>query len=427
MKYYSMRLFLLAVAFVMLPLYESGAASVDDILGRTFIEIKPLFSYRLAYEDNIDFDRDGKDRISDWSNHYRPEVDIALESPRFSLNSTVALDIAEYINERDFNYVNQDYGLSLGYLPTERLEFSLGSDYSVSTDNARYEDIGDIDPTDEYVRYKDKTTSFNGGFSYELTPRSSIGLTGGFAHFDSISTNGSEFYNLVALYTYNLSSRTSLLFNAAYFYYDFEGNDATFDPDEVFYEYSNFSYEMRNYAIQGGFEHKFENEGKLLAQFGLRYSDTDSSELTDTGTVNTSGSGNGWVGVLEYQKRLNDFLFGFEASQDVTVSPEGANYESTSFLSRTTYMITQRLDAGLDLRFVRAYSDESDEYVGSSRDSLFYVVQSSLRHKTYRWLTTSLVYQFTYTQDREFNDRSYHSNLFYIDLQFIPLRNLVLR
>ena len=48
MKYYSMRLFLLAVAFAMLPLYESGAASVDDILGRTYLEIEPAFAYRLA-------------------------------------------------------------------------------------------------------------------------------------------------------------------------------------------------------------------------------------------------------------------------------------------------------------------------------------------------------------------------------------------
>ena len=194
------------------------------------------------------------------------------------------------------------------------------------------------------------------------------------------STDGSEFYTLVGFYTYSLSPRTNLLFNAAYFYYNFNGNNNTLDPDDPsFYNYSNYSYEMKNYSITGGFEHMFENDGKLLAQFGVRYSETDSSERTDTGTVKTSGNGNGWVGVLEYQKRFNDFLFGFEAHQDVSVSPEGANYESTSFLSRTNYRITQRLDAGLDLRFVRAYADSSDdEFVGGSRDSLTYIVQPSL-------------------------------------------------
>ena len=74
--------------------------------------------------------------------------------------------------------MDQDYTVSLGYLPNERLEFSLGAGYAVTTDNNRFEDIGDIDPTDEYTRYKNKTTDFNGGFSYVLTPRSTIGLTG---------------------------------------------------------------------------------------------------------------------------------------------------------------------------------------------------------------------------------------------------------
>ena len=359
MKYYSMRI-LLAVAFAILPLYESGAASLlpssgqknssksERSSGRTYLEIEPAFAYRLQYEDNIDADYDGKDRISDWSNHYRPEVDITAFSPLFSFNSHVGLDIAEYITERDFNYVDQDYTVSLGYIPNERLEFSLGGGYTVSTDNNRLEDIGDIDPTDEYSRYKDKTTDFNGGVSYVLTPRSTIGLSGGFAQYDSITTDGSDFYSLIGTYTYSLRPRTNLLLNLSYFYYDFSGNNKTLDPGDFYYQYSNYSYEMKNYSILGGFEHMFENDGKILAQFGLRFSDTSSSEQTDTGTVNTSGNGNGWVGVLEYQKRFNDFLFGFEASNDVTVSPEGDNYDSTSFTARTTYRITQRMDAHLD-------------------------------------------------------------------------------
>ena len=146
-------------------------------LAGRYLEIEPAFSYGLEYEDNIDGDMDGKDRISDWSNHYRPAVDFTAFSPRFSLNSHAGLDIAEYTNEKDFNYVDQDYTVSLGYVPNERLEFSLGGGYTVQSDNNRLEDVEDIDP-DQYTRYKDKTTEFNGGFSYVLTPRSTIGLTG---------------------------------------------------------------------------------------------------------------------------------------------------------------------------------------------------------------------------------------------------------
>ncbi len=52
----------------------------------------------------------------------------------FRLIRHVGLDIAEYISEKKFNYVNQDYTLSLGYIPNERLEFSLGAGYAVYND-----------------------------------------------------------------------------------------------------------------------------------------------------------------------------------------------------------------------------------------------------------------------------------------------------
>jgi hypothetical protein len=211
-----------------------------------------------------------------------------------------------------------------------------------------------------------------------------------------------------------------------YFYYDFDGNYSALDPDDLNYEYSNYSYEMNTYNILAGFEHMFENDGKLLAQLGMRFSDTDSSQLTDTGTVSTSGDGNGWVGVLEYQKRFNAFLFGFEATQDVTVSPEGANYESTRLTSRTTYTINPRLDAGLEFSIMRAYAD-GDEFIGSDRDTRAYIVRPNLSYKAYRWLKATLAYQYRYTEEKDRSDAKYHSNLFYIDLKFIPLRNLVLR
>ena len=218
-----------------------------------------------------------------------------------------------------------------------------------------------------------------------------------------------------------------LCFNTAYFYYDFKGNNSTWADDELYYSYSNYSYTMKNYSILGGVEHLFENDGKLLAQFGLRYSDIDSSQLTDAGTVKTSGNGNGWVGVLEYQKSFNDFLFGFEAHQDITVSPEGSNYESTSFISRTKYRITSRLDANLVMRFIRAYADSGDDEFVNDRDTRTYIISPYLSYKAYRWLQTRIGYQFRYTQYKDEGDRSLHTNLFYIDLRFIPLRNLVVR
>jgi len=421
--------FLLAIACTFIPLYESSAASIDDLLGLTYLEIAPSYTHRIEYEDNIDYD--SSDKISDWSNHYKPAVEVNGYSGRFSLQSNAQLDIAEYISEKDFNYVDQDYALTLGYLPNDRIEYSLGGGYTVRSSNNRLDDFDDPG-FERYYRYKDKTTQFHGGFSYIINPRSTIALTGTYSYYDAASTNGSDFYSAVALYAYSLSSRTNLLLNTGYFYYDFQGNnkivDNPADPDDEYkYYYSDYDYEMKNYNITAGFEHMFERDGKLLAQAGFRYSDTESSQKTDAGTIKTSGNGNGFVGVIEYQKRYNDFLFGFEVSQDVTVSPEGANYEATRFVSRTTYRINRRADASLYLRFHRAYSDSSDdEFIGRSRDTETYAVQPTVTYKIYRWLTTTLGYQYRYTQYKK-ERRSIHSNLVYIDFKLTPLRNLVFR
>jgi len=417
--------FLLAIACTLIPLYESSAASIDDLFGLTYLEIAPRYTHRIQYEDNIDYDLSGKDRISDWSNHYKPAVEVNAYSGRFSLQTNAELDIAEYINEKDFNYVDQDYALTLGYLPNERIEYSLGGGYSVQTDNDRFDDIA-APGTDRYYRDKEKTTQFNGGFSYVINPRSTIALTGTYSYYDAAATNGSDIYSVLALYTYSLSARTNVLLNAGYFYYDFQGNNET-QAGGIKYFYSDYDYEMKNYSMTAGVEHIFEHDGKILAQFGMRYSDTTSRQQTGTGTVKTSGNGNGWLGVLEYQKRYNDFLFGFEASQDISVSPEGSNYDATRFTSRTEYRINQRTTANLTLGFYKAYADSSaDEFI-EDRDTRNYYVYTYVTHRLYRWLSTSVGYQYRYTQYKERNDRSLHSNLVYIDFTFTPLRNLVFR
>ena len=417
--------FLLAIVCTLIPLYESSAASIDDLLGLTYLEIAPKYSQGIQYEDNIDYDLSGKDRISDWSNHYKPAVEVNAYSGRFSLQTNAELDIAEYINEKDFNYVDQDYALTLGYLPNERIEYSLGGGYSVQSFNDRLEDFGGPG-VDRYTRYKEKTTQFNGGFSYVINPRSTIALTGAYLNYDAASTNGSDFYSALALYTYSLSARTNLLLNMGYFYYDFQGNNETFGGG-LEYLYSDYDYEMKNYTMMAGFEHMFEYDGKLMAQAGWRYSDITSRQQTGIGTVKTSGNGGGWTGVLEYQKRYNDFLFGFKASQDITVSPNGSNYDATRFLSQTAYRINQRTTAKLILGFTKASADSSEDEFIDNRDTRTYTVRTSVTHKLYRWLSTNVGYQYRYTQYKDGNDRSLHANLFYIDFTFTPLRNLVFR
>ncbi len=419
--------FVLALVLTIIPLHESTAASIDDLLGRTHLEVMPSLMYGLEYSDNIDWDPSGKDRISDWCNRYLPRLEVNAISPRLSLKAEAELDIREYINEKDFNSVDQNYALALGYIPNERLEYSLGGGYHVNVNTNRFED--GLDPIDPFYvnRDKEKTWDLFGGFSYTFTPRSTISLTGTFSQYDTGATNESNFYGLIALYTYNLGPRTTLLVNTSYFYYDFSGNG---DPnsDDFDWWYSNYNYTMDNYNIMVGVEHDFLSGYMLTTQVGYRYTESDSTEHTTGGPVKTSGNGSGWTAVLEIEKSWNDFTVILEGHQDATVSPYGATYQATTLQLRNIYRINQRTDANLILRWYKAYADSSDdEFVGPSRDSHQYSIHTYMTHKLYRWLDVSVGHQLRLYEDKRGSERSYHENRVYINFIFTPLRTLVLR
>lgn len=422
--------FFLALAFLIIFVQESAALSIDDLLGRTYLEVDPAFTYGLQYDDNIGWNENDQDRESDWSNRYMPAIVMRAIAPRFSLEASADLDIREYIDKKDYNYVDQNYSLTFGYLPNERWEYSLGVNYSVNMTTNRLEDT--TDPTDPYAlnRYKEKTMEFFGGATYVLSPRSTIGLTGSYAHYDSDVTNGSRFYSAVANYTYSLAPRTDFLINAGYFYYDFQGNNAA-DKADYDYWYSNYDYTMKNYTVSAGFNHEFLSGFKLNAMAGYRYTDTESREETGdpppNDVVKTSGNGNGWTAQLELEKRYNDFLFNLGAYQDITISPTGANYDATSVRLQTTYDINRRCDAHVILRYYRAYADSSEKEFLNDRDTQSYTIQTFVGYQAYRWLKVTVGHQLRYTTNKDDNNNRYHRNIFYINFKFIPLRPLVLR
>ncbi|MBM4311744.1 MAG: hypothetical protein FJ119_12470 [Deltaproteobacteria bacterium] len=389
--------------------------------GRTYLEVWPVFSYRLQYEDNVDYDT--SDKISDWSNVYMPEIGVNAIGPRFSLNSNAKLRISEYINERDFNTVDQDYSLTLGYAPDDRLEISGGIGYSVYNNTYRFFEPGGgggiVD--EDFERFKEESKIFNAGFSYELTPRSQIGLSGFVTQYTADdASDDNNFYGATAQYFYSYSPRTDLLLGAGYFTYDFSDADGSF---------SGYDYSLKNYSLTGGFDHTVDADFRFGAQAGFRYSENDSTFKTGdpfNPVERSSGNGNGWVASFDLEKRVNDFDFKFDASHDISISSRGANYESTRFLLTNTYNFTHRLNAVLHLQFRKEESD-GDEFIGDDRDQDTYFVGSSLNYKLYRWLQLSLGHAYRYSDFSTGRGGSINSNLVFFQMRFTPLRPMVIR
>jgi hypothetical protein len=426
--------FILALVLVVLPVYASSAASIDDLLGRTHLQASPRFIYGLQYDDNIDYDQSGKDRISDWSNSYRPGITLDAISPQFSLKSEADIRIREYINEKDFNSVDQNYQLALGYRPNDRWEYSLGGGYRVDVSTNRFEDGAALTDPFEFDRYKEKTWDYFGGFSYIITPRSTISLTGTFSNYDSGTTDDSNFYGVVASYRYSLGPRTELLVNGTYFYYDFKGNGEPNEDDDPYF-FSDYDYTIKNYSFLTGITHSFLSGYELTVKGGFRHTKNDSTQRiqnpTPPPTINkekSSGSGDGWTGIVELEKTYNDFTFRFEGSQDITVTPQGSNYDSTRLRLETTYRINPRFDANLLLRWFKAYASSSDdEFIGNSRDDNTYLIQTYVDYRLYRWLQIRAGHSLSLSDRKQDDKRSYHRNIVYINFIFTPLRKLVIR
>jgi hypothetical protein len=390
-------------------------ASFGNLLGgRTYLEINPAFSYRLQYEDNIDYDT--SEKLSDWSNVYLPEIKASLVGPRFSMDSEVRLWITEYINERDYNNVDQEYLLTMGYAPNDRLETSGGIGYSLYNNTDRFFETGVGGGSVENIdRFKEESKIFSGGFSYALTTRSAFMLNGFFTQYTVDDANDdNNFFGGTAKYSYAYSPRTQLNLGANYFHYDFNSpGDTLFFSDEA--------YELNNFSISGGFDHTVDRDLSFGAKAGMRLSENDSK--TTTGEKK-SGDGNGWVASFNIQKRVQDFDFEFEASRDITVNSTGGNYESTKFMSTNIYNITRRLNAQLQLQYWISRSN-GDEFSGNNEWDLYFI-GSSLNYNMYRWLQLSLSHYYRHT-DYSSPDKSIHSNIVYFQMRFTPLRPLVIR
>jgi len=385
---------------------------LEKLLGRTYLEIKPAMIYRLEYEDNIDFDTSNK--LSDFNNHYVPSIDLSAHSPLFSFESNTKLDITEYINEKQYNCVDQFYDIRIGYTPSERLQLGLASNYTVRSDIDRFDDADISAPAENYFRrYKDKTKSFGADATYSFTPRSSVTVQGLFARYDTINTDGSDFYSLNATYTHKLSPRTDLLLTAGYFYYDFKFN---FKEDDGL-DFLSFSYTIKNYSFMTGFEHTFDTDVILTMNAGFRYTENDGA---------FSGNGNGWIALLNMERRFNDFLISMEGRHDINVDSRGASYESTRFYLTNTYEITRRLTARVRLVFMRQYSDEDDEEFAGAQDINNYYVSSGLTYTVNRWLSVIARHSYRYNDNKR-NGVTRNSNLLSIALEITPLRPLVLR
>ncbi len=418
---------------------SGGSYYLPDILpDRLHLEVDPEFSWRLYYEDNISGSGSDSD-LEDFSNRYKPKVDIKLDTTFLSLTGSSEIEVIEYIDEKEWNTVDQDHELTLKYKPSPRAEVFIGGSYSVETDPDRYfEDDGSLGGGFLVRRNKNKTKYFSSGFDYSLSARSSINGFCSFSNFETGVTDDSDFYTASVSYLYSLSKTTTLDITGFYSLFDYTfGGDAQ-DGDTEFLEdlvagvdsfelFFDSDYELENYNIAGGLKHSFSDDCTLNFNLGWRYTKNDSTNKTvdpatgETITENDTSSGDGFTFNIDFEKKFADTRLKIRLNQNVGNSPNtGASYENLRLIVSLSQAFTERFKSAVSLQYNKQDTEKGDEFGrGIDRDS--YYASAGITYQLNKICTLGLRYNYSKTKN-DISGSDSDRNTVYFSVTLIPQR-----
>ncbi len=415
---------------------------LKGMLGISYLEIEPSFSYKLYYEDNIS--ANDRDEIEDFSNRYQPELDISFSTPRLSFEGHTEVEVIEYFDEKDWNTVDQNHTLNAIFTANRKLACSIGGGYTVESDSDRYFETGGAPGLEggyTVQRYKNKTKFFTATCQYDYSQKLDIQWLFAMSNFETAVTDDTDFYYSTLTINYLLNKKTTLHLDGAYQFFDFTfGGAAEYDDEyledivagDSFELFQDSDFEMTTYNLSMGLTYNFNNDCKLTLTGGWRYTENDRSTTSidpQTGqsiTTNTKKSGDGVTFSLDFIKRFSATKIQITASQNVGKNPDtGSTYEHRRFQLSLSHEITKRLTCRLRGSMHNQETDPDDEF-GFDIDRDFFYFSAALSYKWKRWLSADLSYSYS-NNDNKIWGWEVERNTFFLGLRFIPLRPYVFR
>lgn len=418
----------------------------EGIPFKIYAEIEPRFSWELYYEDNVY--ATAENHVSDFSNRYKPNIKVNFTTERLKIASEGELEIIEYVDERDYNTVDQDYIVTLSYQLDKRSIISIAGSYSVNTDPNRYfqlepEDIGSLALVGTYVvkKYKTKTKTATGTYQYIISPLSTIMGTFAYSNFDTGVTDSTDFYMGLLQYQHDLSKKVKFNLMGSYNYMRFKFGGKAEEGDIEFLEdlvsggdYDVFfgsDFKSKMYSANAGFAYMFRKGSNINASLGCTRNiqniktETIDPETGELITETRRPDGNALNYNLGYIYSFSATTIKLNLKQSAGDNANtGASYRSRDLEFRFIHDIDRRLTGNLTLKYYRYHSDEDDFGFEIKRHILY--IMSSITYRATRWLNISLNYQYTNNHNKNIGRRIERNSVF-AALTFQPLRPFVFR
>jgi hypothetical protein len=389
--------------------------------GFYYVQFDPEFTWSMFYEDNIYNDRHNKK--VDFSNRYMPYMEFHLGTPRLSISGKTKVEIVEYMDEKEFNTVDQSHEITLSLKSDRRTELLFSSGYRVDSNTDRFF-LDEISPGAEggYTvrRHRDKTKFCSLICGHELSNRSRLSFHFIFSTYDTENTNDSAYYNAVIEYVYQLDKRTALKLNLAFNFFHFEFSN---DPDneslfpEDISDYSAIknlfisNYVMKTCVFSCGLAYKLMYNFMADLSIGRRYTETDIKTETeriiktrdkiirDTASKVENNIGEGTTLSLSLIKDFQYSRIRLRANQNVGINPDmGDAYEQRWFSLDACHVFSRRLSGFVSLQYHLHDSDKDDEF-GYSIDRNYIFFKTEISYMYNNRLTVGLNYSHSRTED----------------------------
>jgi hypothetical protein len=282
------------------------------------VEITPGIRLAAKYDDNIDFTRDSSKADDDFSGSAIPNVRLRYNTERIDFTGQGEVDFKKYLNQTDYDRVNQLYEVRTRYQAHQR--WQLTGNYSFRRDettDTQFEETGRT-----FQRKRTLWHDARGGIQFALTELSDIGS---FVNYRKVDYSGRDntdydYYQIQLPYTKRFQNQIDTIrITPMYTRYKSDDNE-----------------KADGYRLSLFWEHLLSETLTFDITAGGRYTDIEDQN-------GDSNSSFGYVGNVGLTKQGETFRGEIRYSRDLRSSSGGEIVNVDRLYTFADKLITERL------------------------------------------------------------------------------------
>ena len=364
---------ILLLAFILFP--------ISSIAG--IVEVIPSVGISTEYDDNITFTSNNNEAKDDFAASAKPGAELNYISELFKFNSLAELDIKRYLQETDFDRINQFYKIGADYQAHPRwMLFTNGYYRKDETTQSQFEETGRV-----FNRKRQERYEAEGGVRYRLTELTDVGTTFTYVKVNFSSDEDDDYDRYTVEFPFRKQFQNqidSISLSPAYSHYNSDGGE-----------------EGDDFRLTFNWDHLINETLTFNMNIGPRYTEIKENDGSNNSRLGTVGG----IGLV---KRGETFSGAIRYSHDLRPTTQGEIVN----VDRLYVLADKRLTERFGFRFNGNAYYSSRENKDASNDKVF---SFELAPTSYYMLTEnhSVELSYRYRRQVELNEPGNRCNSYY--------------